>query len=56
MGDRIDLVLRDKTETYVIDKIQIVEPTDVGVLQPEHGSSLTLDLFVRMEDGSLRHF
>ena len=42
MGDTIDLVLPERTETYVIDKIQIVEPTDVGVLQPEHGSSLTL--------------
>lgn len=42
MGDTIDLLLPDRTETYVVDKIQIVDPTDVGVLQPEPVFSLTL--------------
>jgi sortase A len=42
MGDTIDLVLPDRTETYVVDNIQIVDPTNVGVLQPEPVFSLTL--------------
>jgi sortase A len=42
MGDTIELVLPDRTETYVVDKIQIVDPTNVGVLNPETVFSLTL--------------
>jgi sortase A len=41
-GDTIDLVLPDRTETYVVDKIQIVDPTNVSVLQAEPAFSLTL--------------
>jgi sortase A len=41
-GDTISLVTRAATETYVVDNIQIVDPTDVSVLQPESVSSLTL--------------
>jgi sortase A len=41
-GDTIDLVVPNGTETYVVDNIQIVEPTDVNVLQPASLSSLTL--------------
>jgi sortase A len=42
MGDKIDLVLPDRTETYVVDNIQIVDPANVGVLRPEPVFSLTL--------------
>lgn len=41
-GDTIDLVTPNGTETYVVDNIQIVDPTDVSVLQPASVSSLTL--------------
>jgi sortase A len=41
-GDTIDLVIPDGTETYIVDNIQIVDPTDVSVLQPASESSLTL--------------
>jgi sortase A len=41
-GDTISLVTAAATETYVVDNIKIVDPTDVGVLQPESVSSLTL--------------
>lgn len=42
IGDTIDLVTLKDTETYVVDNIKIVEPTDVSVLQPASASSLTL--------------
>jgi sortase A len=41
-GDTISLVTTAATETYVVDNIKIVDPTDVSVLQPESVSSLTL--------------
>ncbi len=41
-GDTIDLVVPDGTETYVVDKTQIVDPMNVSVLQPGSVSSLTL--------------
>lgn len=42
LGDKIDLVTLQGTETFVIDHIVIVEPTDVSVLQPRSRASLTL--------------
>jgi sortase A len=42
VGDRIELVTLQRTEAYVIDRITIVERTDVSVLQPRVHSSLTL--------------
>lgn len=42
VGDKIALVTLQGTETFVIDRITIVEPTDVSVLQPRSRSSLTL--------------
>jgi sortase A len=41
-GDFVELVLRGRTVTYVIDKIQIVSPGDVHVLQPTPDAALTL--------------
>jgi sortase A len=41
-GDFVELVLRGRTVTYVIDKIQIVSPGDVHVLQPTPEAALTL--------------
>ena len=42
LGDKIEMVTPQRTETYVIDRITIVEPSDVSVLQPRANSSLTL--------------
>jgi sortase A len=42
VGDKIELVTLQQAETYIIDRITIVEPTDVSVLQPRSHSSLTL--------------
>jgi sortase A len=41
-GDILELVLPDKTEKYAVDKMQIVSPDDVSVLQSGPASSLTL--------------
>jgi len=41
-GDTVDLVMSDKTETFTVDKIQIVDPDNVSVLQSSPISSLTL--------------
>jgi sortase A len=41
-GDKIDLITLLRTETYIIDSINIVEPTDISVLRPRARSSLTL--------------
>jgi sortase A len=41
-GDLVELVLRGRTVTYVIDKIQIVSPGDVHVLEPTPDAALTL--------------
>jgi sortase A len=41
-GDQIQMVLEDGTETYIVDQILIVPPTDVSVLQPRAAPSLTL--------------
>ena len=42
VGDKIELTTLQGTETFVIDRITIVEPSDVSVLQPRSHSSLTL--------------
>ncbi len=41
-GDTIRLVTTRQTYTYSVDSIQIVPPTDVGVLDDSHGTELTL--------------
>jgi sortase A len=42
IGDRIELVTAKGTETYAIDNIVIVDPSDVSVLAPRSRPSLTL--------------
>jgi sortase A len=42
VGDTIDLLTPDRTDKYVVDKVQIVYPHDVSVLQPTSKASLTL--------------
>jgi sortase A len=42
VGDAIELKTLKGTETYVVDRIQIVTPRDVSVLQPRSVPSLTL--------------
>jgi sortase A len=42
VGDTIDLVLRDRTDTYVVDEIQVVNPDNVRVLRAGTTPSLTL--------------
>ena len=41
-GDTIDLEAYGKTEHYIVEKMQIVEPTDVQVLRPTPEPTLTL--------------
>jgi sortase A len=41
-GDTVDLVLPDETLSFAIDKIQIVDPSNVSVLESRSVSSLTL--------------
>ena len=42
VGDRIEVITAQRTDTYLIDSISVVSPTDVSVLQPRPHSSLTL--------------
>jgi len=42
LGDTIEMVTLSQTETYIIDRITIVDPSDVSVLQPRQRTSLTL--------------
>jgi sortase A len=42
VGDKIELVTLQGTQTYTIDRITIVERTDLSVLQPRGRASLTL--------------
>jgi sortase A len=42
VGDRLDLSLPNRTDTYVVDSITIVDPSDVSVLEPTTEPSLTL--------------
>jgi sortase A len=41
-GDTVDLVTPGHTATYIVDRIVLVRPDDVSVLQPRSVSSLTL--------------
>lgn len=41
-GDALDLRTRDGKDIYVVDRIQIVVPSDMSVLQAEDASALTL--------------
>ena len=42
LGDKVELVTPQRTETYIIDRITIVQPSDVSVLQPRSHASVTL--------------
>lgn len=42
IGDTVDLETPNGSDTYVIDRIQIVTPNDVSVLRPTPEASLTL--------------
>jgi sortase A len=42
LGDTIGIATRERTETYVIDRITIVDRTDVSVLGPRPEASMTL--------------
>jgi len=42
LGDTIELETQKATETYIIDRITIVDPSDVSVLKPRERGSLTL--------------
>ena len=42
LGDTLEMVTSEGTETYVIDRIAIVDPSDLSVLQPRAHASLTL--------------
>jgi sortase A len=42
LGDTIEMVAKDRTETYIIDRITIVDRTDVSVLAPSRRALLTL--------------
>jgi sortase A len=42
LGDEIELRSADRPDIYVVEKIQIVNPEDVSVLNPTRESSLTL--------------
>ncbi len=42
VGDTIEIMTQKETETYVIDQIVIVNPSDVSVLAPRSRSSVTL--------------
>jgi sortase A len=42
VGDPIELVTQTKTNTYIIDRIVIVDPSDVSVLAPRQRTSVTL--------------
>jgi sortase A len=41
-GDTIELVTPNRTDTFVVEQIVLVDPDDVSVLQPRSVSSLTL--------------
>ncbi len=42
VGDEVDLVTKTERAAYIVDQIEIVDPTDVSVLQPRAASSVTL--------------
>ncbi len=42
IGDRIELEQPSRTETYIVDHLEIVDPSNVGVLRSDSKSALTL--------------
>jgi sortase A len=42
LGDKIEVNTLQRTQTYIIDRITIVDPTDVSVLRPREHASVTL--------------
>ena len=42
IGDKLDLEERNRTDTYVVDQLQIVGPNEISVLRPRSKPSLTL--------------
>jgi sortase A len=42
IGDTMDLLMPSRTETYIVESIQIVDPKNVSVLQSTNVPSLTL--------------
>jgi sortase A len=42
VGDEVDLVTKTERAAYIVDQIEIVDPTDVSVLKPRSASSVTL--------------
>jgi sortase A len=42
LGDTIEMVTPERTETFIIDRITVVDRRDVSVLQPRPQESLTL--------------
>jgi len=42
LGDAVEVANFYETETYIVDRIVVVDPSDVSVLQPRTRSSLTL--------------
>jgi sortase A len=42
LGDTIEMLTNERTETYIIDRITIVDPSDVSVLAPSLRPLLTL--------------
>jgi sortase A len=42
LGDRMELVTTNKTDTYVVDKVEIVTPDNVSVLRATSAPTLTL--------------
>jgi sortase A len=41
-GDTIEIVTLSRTETYVVDRVLIVNPDDTSILEPRRDPSLTL--------------
>jgi len=42
LGDTVEVASLQETETYIVDRITVVDPSDVSVLQARTRSSLTL--------------
>jgi sortase A len=42
VGDRLELLTQESAQTFVVDRIEIVDPSDVGVLQSGDTPSITL--------------
>jgi sortase A len=42
IGDEIKLLTHGEIDLYLVDRIEVVEPTDVRVLEPGSGSKITL--------------